>query len=81
MIGLIMYAYVSGLFATFVNPKNRGKDFSWNWFVGYCERSAEGWLFTEGLDKKLEIEMGKQYAKEISTRLVNAMGDMEDFDG
>ena len=40
----ILYANILASFAFFHNPKYRGPDFSWDWWVENCVDSVEVWL-------------------------------------
>jgi len=70
-----MYANVAVQLAMFNNPKFRGSNFNWKWFIGYCEENADLWLMIANIrGSKNEInETAKQMAKEIATTLVNIL--------
>lgn len=70
----VCYASVSGLFALFVNSKNRGHNFTWDWFIEMCEAESKTWLMrVRGSRDEINI-LGKELAGEISRHLVNRMG-------
>lgn len=74
-IANICYASVSGMFARFCNPKNRGPNFTWDFFVEHCEDNADLWLTLQNLRRtkanKDEIDaLARQYAGEIARQLV-----------
>jgi hypothetical protein len=75
-IANVCYANVSGLFAMFTNPKYRGKNFTWKYFIEHCEENADLWLVLANIKgKKEEINaQAKIYAKEIAERLVERAG-------
>lgn len=71
-IANICYANVAGEFATFSNPKNRGQNFSWEWFIAHCKEIADVWVtlnYVAG-PRTLIQETARQYAAEIATTLV-----------
>lgn len=74
-IANICYANVSGQFALFANPKNRGPDFTWDWFIKHCEENADLWMIihhvygTRG-DVTSINETAKQMCSEIAKHLV-----------
>lgn len=39
-----IYANVSGRFATFNNPKNRGVNFTWENWIESCGEQSEEWI-------------------------------------
>lgn len=81
-IANVCYANVSGLFAMFINPKYRGPNFTWKYFIEHCEENADLWLMIANIKgKKDEINVqAKIYAKEIAERLVKRAGlDEESF--
>ena len=69
----ICYANVAGEFAMFNNPKFRGPNFTWEWWIGHCEEAAEGWVFINDVrgDRKQIVPLAREYAKEIAERLVD----------
>lgn len=76
-IANVCYANVSGNFATFCNPKYRGPNFTWEWFIEDCEKSAVNWMHVHHVkgDKKLVDETAKKYAKEIAEHLVRRLNE------
>jgi len=78
-ISNICYANVSGLFAMFNNPKNRGSNFTWEFFVRHCEEESEIWLVVNDLltsNNQINIErkeLAKKFAKEIAETLVKRL--------
>jgi len=75
-IANICYAYVAGNFAMFINPINRGANFTWDSFVIMQEKSSSEWMFIQHVKgEKEEVNtMAKQYANEIATTLVTRAG-------
>ena len=71
-IANVCYANVAGEFAMFTNPKYRGPNFTWEWFIEHCEENADLWMSIHNVcgAKKLIDETAKQMAKEIATTLV-----------
>ena len=71
----ICYANVAGQFAMFTNPKYRGPNFTWEWFVEHCEENADLWMQIHNVrGNKEEInKTAKEFAKEIAERLVYRM--------
>ena len=76
-IALICYAYVSGLFATFSNPKFKGSNFEWSRFTKICVDHSEEWLYInnirDGNPNKNDKILVKQYTEEIANNLVNRL--------
>jgi tRNA(Ile)-lysidine synthase TilS/MesJ len=73
-IANVCYANVAGEFALFCNPKYRGPNFSWEWFIEHCEKSADLWLMVSSLHKESAKEavkeMARNFAREIAENLV-----------
>lgn len=75
-IANICYANVSGEFAAFCNESNRGKNFTWEWFIEHAQEDAEIWLMTNFVRYNQEcIDLAKKYSKEIAETLVNRLYD------
>lgn len=76
-IATVCYANVSGNFAMFCNPKFRGENFTWEWFIEYCESHADMWMMIHGVkgDKNVISTVAKTYAKEIAETLIRRMND------
>lgn len=76
-IANVCYANVAGQFAMFCNPKFRGENFTWKWFVKHCEENADLWIILSGYrfrSPKEEINSeARQMAKEIAETLVNRL--------
>lgn len=72
-IANVCYANVAGLFATFTNPKYRGENFTWEWFIEHCIQNADLWMMIHHVrgDKQLINEAAKQMSGEIAKNLVN----------
>lgn len=70
----ICYANVLGEFAYFSNPKHRGDNFSWSWFVQRCGDHSSVWLMMQGFpdydDPKIK-ELAKIFSLEIAQRCVD----------
>lgn len=75
-IANICYANVAGDFAMFMNPKYRGPNFTWDWFLKYCENHAQDWMFVNAVtgNRKEVNELAGQFAKEIAERLIVRAG-------
>jgi len=71
-IANVCYANVAGEFAYFTNPRYRGDNFTWDWFIEYCSDRADMWMDLNDVKgtKKLINETAKEFAIEIATRLV-----------
>lgn len=69
-IANVCYANVAGEFALFTNPKYRGANFTWEWFIDHCERMAQSWMLIHGVKGDTE-ETAKKYAREIAENLVD----------
>ena len=76
-IANVCYANVAGSFATFTNPKYRGPNFSWEWFIDWCEKSAKDWMFIHNVKGHKESinSTATQMAKEIAELLVKRMSE------
>lgn len=76
-IANICYANVAGLFAMFCNPKARGPNFTWEYFIEHCEEHAVDWMFINDVrgDKTTINETAKQFASEIANRLVGHLNE------
>ena len=76
-IALICYANVSGMFATFCNPKFRGPHFEWDRFTEICVDHSEDWLYInnirDGNPNNGDKTLVKQYTEEIANKLVNRL--------
>ena len=74
-IANICYANVAGEFAMFNNPKYRGENFTWTWFIQHCEDEADLWMMISNVrGHKASIRhAAKNYAKEIAETLVSRM--------
>lgn len=72
-IANICYANVSALFAMFTNPKYRGPNFTWDWFIEHCEKNADHWMFVNAVKGNRDAvnAQAKRYAREIAERLVH----------
>jgi hypothetical protein len=75
-IANICYANVAGSFADFMNPDNRGPNFTWGWFIMYSEELATTWMRIHNVRGHRETinETAKQYAREIAENLVDRTG-------
>jgi hypothetical protein len=71
----VCYANVAGRFAMFSNPKYRGPNFTWEWFVEHCEENSQDWMFIHNVrgHKETIYTTAKQFSKEIAERLVKRM--------
>lgn len=73
----VCYANIASQFAMFNNPKFRGENFTWEWWIDNCERDATLWMMTANVraktakDKPELDALAKRYAREIATTLVN----------
>ena len=72
----ICYANVTGLFAMFCNPENRGPSFKWCGFTSMCIRESDLWVMLNDVkgDRKYVNALAKQYAKEIAELMVDRSG-------
>ncbi len=70
----ILYANILASFAFFHNPKYRGPDFSWEWWVENCADSVEVWLLVHfkfvGQDMLRESQ---EFAKAVAKASVERM--------
>ena len=75
-IANICYANVSSQFAMFTNEKNRSPNFSWDWFVDWCERQGSLWMIIHAVKGNRSVidVVAAQYAKEIAERLLDRAG-------
>ena len=71
-IANICYANVAGEFAMFNNPKYRGENFTWDWFIQHCEDEADLWMMISNVrGHQASIRFAaKTYAKGIAETLV-----------
>ncbi len=71
-IANICYANVAGEFAMFTNPKYRGPNFTWEWFIKHCKENADLWMMLHHVrGNQSEIkDTARKYAAEIAERLV-----------
>lgn len=72
------YACVSGMFAFFIRPNAQGPNFSWEWFVEYCEKEADTWMIVHGvpMNKKNKDEslcLARESSRQIAMHLVSTM--------
>ena len=76
-IANVCYANVAGSFAMFTNPKARGSNFSWEWFIDWCEKSAKDWMFIHNVWGHTESinSTAAQMAREIAEQLVSRMSE------
>ena len=74
-IANVCYAEVSGAFAMFQNPKYKGPNFTWEWFVEHCEVHSVHWMFIHNVrgHKETILAEAKLFSKEIAQRLVERM--------
>lgn len=72
-IANICYANVAGEFAMFTNPKYRGENFTWEWWIEHCEQQADLWMILQNVrGQKAEInETARRFAREIAEHLVH----------
>lgn len=72
-IANVCYANVSSEFAMFNNPKYRGPNFTWEWWVTHCGKNADLWMSIHDVkgDKALIDSVAKEYSLEIATKLVD----------
>ena len=72
-IANVCYANVASDFAMFTNPKYRGTNFTWDWWIGHCEKMADSWMHIHNVrgHKETVNATAKQYAREIAERLVD----------
>lgn len=78
-IAIVCYANVTGMFADFCNPSNRGPNFNWNNFAEMCIRKADVWMICHHVsgNKKYVNAIARQYTKEIATLMVDRSGFLE----
>lgn len=81
-IANVCYSHVAESFAMFTNPKARGPNFSWEWFINSCEKSAKNWMFIHNVrghnvrgHKESINSTATQMAREIAERLVSRMSE------
>jgi hypothetical protein len=76
-IANVCYGYVAGSFAMFTNPRARGPNFSWEWFIDWCEKSAKDWMFLHPVKGHKESinSTATQMAREIAEQLVSRMSE------
>lgn len=75
-ISLFCYVAVSGLFATFHNPKMRGSEFTWDKFPEMMERHCRTMYPIQTgdfLDKEAEVAHAARTGREIAEHLVDLM--------
>lgn len=72
----VCYASVSGLFAFFSNPRNRGPQFTWDTFPVLCEEESEIWMWRIRGNRNDINCAAKEYAGEIARSLVQRMGNV-----
>ena len=74
-IAHVCYANVSSRFADFMNPKNRGENFTWPWFIQNCRENADLWIMVGPYkfrgDKREIYELAVTMSEEIAHRLVD----------
>ena len=78
-IGGICLAYVAGMFADFINPKNRGPTFTWHKFADMCVKQSKDWLFVH-LTRvtEEEYEYARGYTQSKAESMVNRAGILEE---
>jgi hypothetical protein len=71
----VCYANVAGQLAMFCNPKNRGPNFTWDWFVEHCEQEADLWMMVANVrgHKETIKQTAKSFAREIAQHLTVAL--------
>lgn len=75
-IANVCYANVASEFAMFNNPKYGGPNFTWEWFIEYCERNADLWMMihvVRGNNKQEIADTAKKFAREIAETLVQRL--------
>lgn len=74
-IANVCYANVSSRFAIFHNPRMRGPNFTWEWWVDHCESSAEDWVFIHNIKGPREevVKLARSQSREIAEYLVKMM--------
>ena len=74
----ICLAYVAGMFADFINPKNRGPNFSWNKFIDMCVENSKDWLFIHAVRATPEeYEYARKATKHTASNLIGRSGLLE----
>ena len=77
-VTLVVYATVLDLFAMFLNPKNRGENFSWKTFPSLAQKMVKTQLLLSVVIKNTKQEKeahvyGEDIAYKIAKRLVDQM--------
>jgi hypothetical protein len=69
----VCYANVAGEFAIFTNPRYRGANFTWEWFIKHCEENADLWMMIHNVRGKKDVinETARRFAVEIAENLVD----------
>ena len=75
-IANICYANVAGEFATLLNPKFQGPNWTWDLFANMCERQSDLWMrLNDVKGNRKEIDAAAaEFAKDIATTLVTRAG-------
>jgi hypothetical protein len=78
-IANLCYAHVAGEFAMFMNPRHRGPNFTWEWWIKHCEESADNWVFIHNIRGHQETikQTAKQCSREFALRLIDRAGILE----
>lgn len=73
-IANVLYANIAGDFAAFCNPKNRGVNFTWEWFIAHSQEEAE-WILRHSFNRVTSDDnvIAKTMAKEIAESLVRRL--------
>ena len=74
-IGNIVLTYVATEFAMFSNPKNRGENFTWDYWINNCEVKSDSWMHVHNVkgDQGKIKEFANKYARQTAQILVNRM--------
>lgn len=70
---LACYANVSSEFAMFSNPKYRGENFSWEWFIEHCYALGDLWCMLSCEVNERNRAAAKAFAKDCSKEIAETL--------